>query len=105
MYNERLSEMRQVLKLQIAGPLFINADTGPGDELFYVKFGEDFYNKGEYIELGLPSSTEATQEMDQGYSEFKPACYKCTKQVAAINMALQMEAEKNMRKKKANSPS
>ncbi len=92
----------------IAGPLFIKIDTGPGrlsKELLHVKFMDKIYNKGVDIGHGHPNGTEATQEMDQGYFEFKPACNKSTIQVAAMKMALWVKAQKIMRKKQATSTS
>ncbi len=41
--------------------------------------------KGVHIGLGLPNGTESTQEMDQGFTEYKPATDESTVCVAAKN--------------------
>ncbi len=64
----------------------------------HVKFRQDLFEKGVHILLGLPNGTEATQEMDQGFAQFKPATDKSTVQIAAMKMATRVEARKKMRK-------
>ncbi len=75
---------------KIKGTLVIKTDTGPGrlcKDIEHVEFCEDLLNKGVHIMLGLPNGTESTQEMDQGFTELKPATDKSTVRVAAMKMA------------------
>ncbi len=85
---------------KIKGPLIIKTDTGPGrlskDEA-HIWFWEELMKKGVHILLGLPNKTECTQEMDQGFTELKPACDKSTIQVAAKKMAACVAARKKMK--------
>ena len=85
---------------KIKGPLFIKTDTGPGrlsNELNHINYREQLMERGAHIGLGLPNGTECTQEMDQGYAQFKPACFESTLRVAAKKMAARVTARKKMK--------
>ena len=50
---------------------------------------------GMHIILSLPNGTECTAELDQLYSEFKPACNKNTRHIAGMKMLAWVDARKN----------
>ena len=71
---------------QLTGPITIKTDAGPGrlcKEAISWVFRKRMFDRGVYIILGLPNSTAATQETDQGYTEFQPAVKQCTDQVVS----------------------
>jgi len=53
------------------------------------------FDRGVYIIPGLPNSTAATQEMDQGYTEFQPAVKQCTDRVVSRKLRERVKARKN----------
>ncbi len=65
----------------------------------HLKFREKLMEMGVHIFLGLPHGTKGTQEMDQGFTEFKPACNASTVHVAAKKMAAHVAARKKMKAK------
>ena len=72
-------------------------DAGPGrlaKEASCVDFRERMHNLGLVILLGLPNATSATQEMDQGYEEFKRETDKATNRVVAKKMKERAKARK-----------
>ncbi len=87
---------------KVKGPIILKTDTGPGrlcKDITHVTAREELYDKGVHNLLGLPNGTKNTQEMDQGFTEFKPATDKSTVRVAARKMAKRVEARKLMKKK------
>ncbi len=87
---------------KLKGPLFIKTDTGPGclsQDEEHVRFRENLEKQGVDISLGLPNGTECTQEMDQGFQEYKPATDASTVRVAAKKMAARVLARKKFRAK------
>ncbi len=57
-------------------PLIIKTDTGPGQlskDTKHVKERKRLFGIILHILLGLINSTEATQELDQGFAVYKPA--------------------------------
>ena len=74
----------------LQGPVIIKTDAGPGrlsKEAASWQFRERMHKKGLIIMLGLPNGTSATQEMDQGYTDYKQECKKSTLRVASIKLA------------------
>ena len=70
-----------ITKKMITGPLINKTDGGPGRlsrEASSIEFREKMAETGMVILLSLPNGTECTAELDQCYSEFKPACNKNT---------------------------
>mmetsp|Transcript_30072 Transcript_30072/g.63810 ORF Transcript_30072/g.63810 Transcript_30072/m.63810 type:complete len:132 (+) Transcript_30072:168-563(+) len=63
------------------------------------------HEKGVVILLGLPNGTLATQEMDQGYATFKPECQESTIRVAGMELAAQVQVQKDIESKHATSKS
>ena len=58
----------------LAGPVFLNTDSGQGRlvaSFSSLEFRERMKDTGVYLFLGLPNSTSCTQELDQLYQEFK----------------------------------
>ncbi len=73
---------------KIKGLLFIKTNTGPGrlsNKLNHIKYRKQLMDMGAHSGLGLSNGTKCTQEMDQGYTQFKSACFESTLQVAAKN--------------------
>ena len=69
----------------IKGPLINKTDGGPGrlsNEAQSIEFRGRMATEGMHILLSLPNGTECTAELDQLYSEYKPACKTSTKRVA-----------------------
>ena len=76
----------------IKGPLINKTDGGPGRlsrEASSIKFWENMAAMGMHILLSLPNGTECTAELDQCYSEFKPACKKNTRRIVAQKCMLE----------------
>ena len=81
----------------IKGPLINKTDGGPGRlsrEASSLDFRENMAATGMHILLSLPNGTECTAELDQCYSEFKPACNKNTRRIVAKKMYLRVQARK-----------
>lgn len=86
-----------ITKKKLAGPVLMKVDAGPGrlsKEAESLEFRHEMEEKGVYIMLGLPNGTEATQEMDQCYADFKPACARSTERLAGIKLAARVRARK-----------
>ena len=84
----------------ISGPVFLKCDAGQGrlsKAAESVEFRMEMMELGLVIMLGLPNGTGPNQEMDAGYSSFKPACWRSTVRVIAIKIARQVEARKKVR--------
>ena len=81
----------------IKGPLINKTDGGPGRlsrEASSLDFRENMAATGMHILLSLPNGTECTAELDQCYSEFKPACNKNPRRIVAKKMYLRVQARK-----------
>ena len=82
----------------LQGPVIIKTDAGPGrlsKEAASWQFRERMHEKGLIIMLGLPNGTSATQEMDQGYTDYKQECKKSTLRVASIKLAARNAARQS----------
>ena len=58
----------------IKGPVFLKTDSGNGRQTkskINMQFWHDMYKLGFHVSLGLPNSTQATQEMDDLYETFQ----------------------------------
>ena len=59
-----------------------------------LEFLEIIWNMGVYLLLGLPNSTEATQEIDGMYEVYKPRMYRSTMQCATKKIKLRVDARR-----------
>ena len=87
----------------LKGPLINKTDGGPvrlSNEAQSIDFRERMATLGMHILLSLPNGTECTAELDQLYSEFKPACKASTKRVAGMKMIARVEARKKAQNNK-----
>ncbi len=87
--------VRDETGLKIKGPVFFKTDTGPGwlcNDEEHLKCHEEMLDSGLYMLLGLQNGTKNIKEMDQAYSEIKPATDKCTVPIAAMKMAKWVKA-------------
>mmetsp|Transcript_25862 Transcript_25862/g.46878 ORF Transcript_25862/g.46878 Transcript_25862/m.46878 type:complete len:219 (-) Transcript_25862:422-1078(-) len=80
----------------LQGPVVIKTNAGPGylaKEAASWEFRERMHSRGLIIMLGLPNGTSATQEMDQGYTDFKQESKKSTLRAASIKLAARNAAQ------------
>ena len=86
-----------ITQKMLEGPLVTKTDAGPGrlaKSVQSLQFRERAYQRGQLIFLGLPNSSAATQEMDQGFSKYQNECKVSTVRVAGIKIKNRLQARK-----------
>ena len=71
------------------GPVILKLDAGPGRIVASaesISKGEELFERGLIIMLGLPNATSVQQEMDALYGAFKSGTYACGEKVVQLKL-------------------